>query len=51
LEPLLEKRLFHVKRVEHYRGRLEKAMQELDEAAQAEAIVVEEYQVRQIVIT
>ncbi|KAG8746258.1 Structural maintenance of chromosomes protein 6 [Ceratobasidium sp. 414] len=44
LEPLMEKRLLHVKRLEHYRGRLEKVTQELEEAAQAEDIVVTEYE-------
>jgi hypothetical protein len=35
-----------VKKLDHYRSKLEAAMKELDEAAQAEAIVVEEYEVR-----
>lgn len=35
-----------VKKLDHYRTKLEAAMKELDEAAQAEAIVVEEYEVR-----
>ncbi|KAB5592896.1 Structural maintenance of chromosomes protein 6 [Ceratobasidium theobromae] len=44
LEPLLERRLMAVKKLDHYRTKLEAAMKELDEAAQAEAIVVEEYE-------
>ncbi|KAG8719122.1 Structural maintenance of chromosomes protein 6 [Ceratobasidium sp. 394] len=44
LEPLMEKRLVHVKRLEHYRTRLAKATQELEDAAQAEEIVVTEYE-------
>ncbi|CAE6468016.1 unnamed protein product [Rhizoctonia solani] len=43
LEPLLERRLMAVKKVEHYQKKLEDAMKDLDEAAQAEAIVVTEY--------
>ncbi|KAJ1302116.1 hypothetical protein OPQ81_000947 [Rhizoctonia solani] len=44
LEPLLERRLMAVKNVEHYQKKLEVAMKDLDEAAQAENIVVTEYE-------
>ncbi|KAG8689608.1 Structural maintenance of chromosomes protein 6 [Ceratobasidium sp. 423] len=44
LEPLLERRLMAVKNVEHYQKKLEAAMKDLDEAAQAEGIVVTEYE-------
>ncbi|CAE6540561.1 unnamed protein product [Rhizoctonia solani] len=43
LEPLLERRLMAVKNVEHYQKKLEAAMKDLDEAAQAEGIVLTEY--------
>ncbi|KAF8595961.1 P-loop containing nucleoside triphosphate hydrolase protein [Ceratobasidium sp. AG-I] len=43
LEPLLERRLLSVKRLEHYQGRLQKAQSELELASQAENVVVEEY--------
>ncbi|ELU44338.1 Smc5-6 complex SMC subunit Smc6 [Rhizoctonia solani AG-1 IA] len=46
LEPLLERRLMAVKKVEHYQKKLEDAMKDLEEAAQAEGIVVTEYDVR-----
>ncbi|CCO33264.1 Structural maintenance of chromosomes protein 6 Short=SMC protein 6 [Rhizoctonia solani AG-1 IB] len=44
LEPLLERRLMAVKKVEHYQKKLGDAMKDLDEASQAEGIVVTEYE-------
>ncbi|CAE7095754.1 unnamed protein product [Rhizoctonia solani] len=43
LEPLLERRLMAVKSIEHYQKKLEVAMKDLNDAAQAEGIVVIEY--------
>ncbi|KAG8790243.1 Structural maintenance of chromosomes protein 6 [Ceratobasidium sp. 428] len=43
LEPLIEQRLVHARQLEHYRSRLDKATQELEEVAIVEDRVVKEY--------
>ncbi|QRV82074.1 structural maintenance of chromosomes protein [Ceratobasidium sp. AG-Ba] len=44
LEPLMEERLIHVQRLQHYRTRLERATEEHDEAVAVKNVVLEEYQ-------